>query len=627
MKKFCSVLLALCMTLSLAVPASALELEDAKRLLQAYYVDEIPEEILSLDSLDEILTALGDPYTAYLTAEDYQQLLTIVNGESVTGIGVSIQKSFSDGYIILSVLPDSPALDAGLEAGDVIIAVDGVTLTAAADPTAFIRGEEGTPVSITLRRADGHTQELTLTRRTVAVPIVTYRKLDNAGYIDCSSFGSSTAGTIRQALEELDGEVSIWIMDLRANPGGTASAAANAAGMFVGSQLMSSFRDSDGAYSYTLTRADCPDLTDKPLIILTSPYSASGSELFSGAIRDHGAGIALGQRSYGKGVAQQVLDSSSYPELFTDDGFKITTYRFFSPDGATNDTVGIIPYLMVSIENTAAAALLLSAQAPAEPTGFLRLSLAGNTLYVDMKAAMEEENLPAFVELLEALPPSALLEEGGDGGWRSMAPDVLAEKLGLDFHPRTFSDIRSSAFFKAINTLAVYQILGGYGDGTFRPQQNVTRAEFCAMVSTALNLPETNKAPAFSDVSSDAWYAGVISAMVNKGFLSGYGDGTFRPEQNITYQEMVAVLDNVAAWACTQGYRLARYDVDDLEAQQYAAFRPWAQKAARNLDELGALVGDGYATDAPGTRELAAGLLCATMQGIGLLWDEADGIE
>ena len=125
MKKTISALLALCLTLSLAlVPASALELEDAKELLRQVYVDGIPDELLELDSLDAILEALGDPYTIYMDAEQYQTFNEIVNGQEVTGIGAAVEVDYNDGYLIVSILPNSPALEAGVLAGDVLVAVE-----------------------------------------------------------------------------------------------------------------------------------------------------------------------------------------------------------------------------------------------------------------------------------------------------------------------------------------------------------------------------------------------------------------------------------------------------------------------------------------------------------------------
>ena len=139
MKKKLAFLLALVLSLSLsALPAAALEVEDAKKLLQEHYVDQIPEELLSLDSLDGILSALNDPYTVHMSDEEYGQFLSSVNGETVVGIGVSIQTAYDQGFQIMSVLPNSPALEAGLEAGDRIIAVNGTALTNGSDVRSLI---------------------------------------------------------------------------------------------------------------------------------------------------------------------------------------------------------------------------------------------------------------------------------------------------------------------------------------------------------------------------------------------------------------------------------------------------------------------------------------------------------
>lgn len=622
MKKLFASLLALCMTLSLAVlPAAALELEDAKQLLRDHYVDPIQEEVLSLGSLEEILEALGDPYTVYMSSEEYQQFLSSVNGDTVVGIGVSVQNAFDDGYQIMSVLPGSPALEAGLEAGDRIVAVDGAALTAGTDVRGAIAGEAGTQVTITvIRQADGQRRDYTLERRAVAIPIVTYDTVDGAGVINCTSFGDSTAATVQEALEKLNKDVSVWIMDLRSNPGGTSDAAASAAGLFVGSAVMVYFRDAGGNYQYVYTTTLCPDLTDKPLIVLTSPYSASGSELFASDARDHGFGIGLGQRSFGKGIAQSVFDQTNSAGLFDGDALKVTTYRFFSPDGATNHIVGIIPTLQVSMENTPAAALLLSSPEPKRASGFLKLEVAGFSFYIDQADAVSQDNAAAFTELLEALPPAAVLSKGsGTRTWTQVTPGDLARELELDYTPRTFPDAADSPFAREIDTLAAYQLLSGYEDGTFRPDNTVTRAEFCAMIASALNLPANASALSFSDTSADAWYAAGVSAMAARGFVFGYSDGTFRPNAAITYEEMVTVLSSVAAWCSMDGYALSQESLSAPDWAQYHDFSDWAQAPARNLDQLGALVGELSPGDS-GTREVAAGLLCSLMEGIHLLW-------
>ena len=119
-----------------------------------------------------------------------------------------------------------------------------------------------------------------------------------------------------------------------------------------------------------------------------------------------------------------------------------------------------------------------------------------------------------------------------------------------------FSDVSDSPFVDAINTLAVYGLVSGYEDGTFHPEETITRAEFASMVASALDLrvPEQNY---FSDVAADAWYADGVNAMAAKGFFAGDGSA-FRQDDTITYEEMVTVLSSVAAWASLDGYELSQ---------------------------------------------------------------------
>ena len=618
-------LLSTALTLSLcALPASALEAEDTRMLLQAYYVDEIPEEILNLDSTEAILEALNDPYTVYMTAQEYQNFKNQVNGKTVVGIGVSVSNAIDDGIEILSVLDSSPALEAGLSAGDRILAVDGVTLEPGMDATALIQGEPGTSVTLTIRlHSTGKEKNFTLERKAVTIPIVTYELVDgDVGYIACDSFGASTSDTVREALEEMGDDANLWVVDLRSNPGGTDMAVALSLGWFEDGVMVYMMGRNGLAY-YRGILPDAPDLTDVPVVVLTSSWSASGAEMFAAAVRARHIGIAIGQRTYGKGVAQTVLDGDSsngtIAELFDGDCLKITTYRFYAPDGATNDTVGVLPTLLISQENTEAAALLLRSNEPSIANGSLKLELAGLTFYIDEGTARHADNRDAFTELLEALPPSAKLYRGSGGStWTEAIPAALAEELGLDFKSRMFSDVSGSPFADAINTLAVYGLVGGYEDGTFHPEETITRAEFASMAASALDLrvPEQNY---FSDVAADAWYADGVNAMAAKGFFAGDGSA-FRPDDAITYEEMVTVLSSVAAWASLNGYELAQENLSAGDGGNYCQFSNWAQTSARNLDGLGALVGDQQPGDA-GTRETAAGLLCALMEATHLIWN------
>ena len=619
-KRISAAALSLALLASLAAPAAALEVEDARELLERYYVDELPPAALQARTVEELLLALGDPYTVYYTPQEYEAFLSDINGEELVGIGVSIQNAFHEGFELMSILPDSPALEAGLQPGDKLIAVEGQTLTETDSPSRLIAGEEGTPVTVTLRNSDGTVRDVTMVRRRVQIPIVTYQQEESAGFITCDSFGESTAETIRQAVTELDKDTAAWIVDLRGNPGGTSSAAAGAAGVFLGREIMVYFRDGSDSYYQTATTALSTDTTDKPLIILTGHQSASASELFSAAIRDHRAGITVGQRTYGKGVAQKIYDEDDYPELFDGDGLKITTYRFFSPKGATNHLLGIIPTLLVEPQYAETVAMLLSAPEPERSLNTWKLELCGHTFYLDRDLCLTEPE--AMTQLLEALPPSARLYRGTGGNyWRESDALAVASEYGLtDYAPRAFSDVTELPYAEKINTLYTYGLVSGGDDGLFHPEPELTRAQLAVMLSAALNLSSNEGAPVFTDVAPDAWYADAVASMAARGFMSGTGNGTFSPDATLTNQELYTVYSAVAAWASMEGYEWAGKDVSAVQWAEFYEYPEWAQGPARNLDKLGLTV-DRENPEAVVARGEAAGLLCTLLENIHILWN------
>lgn len=618
MKKLLSSLLALTLGLSLTVlPASALTLEDAKGLLAANYMDEIPPEIMELDSLDAILEALGDPWTFYMTKEQYTTFDQTVNGQTVVGIGASVETAYDNGgYRFLSILPDSPALEAGILPGDILTAVDGVPMSPEVDPRVPISGTAGTALTITVNR-NGETLEFDLIRRSVDIPIVTFEQDGSAGIITCTSFGTTAPASIQSALQELDEDTAVWIMDLRSNPGGSSTVTAASAGLFLGGGTMLYFRTGTGQYYPTLTPSNYPDMTDKPVIVLTSAHSASGSELFAGDIRSYGAGVALGQRTLGKGTAQIILDESNCKFMSNGEALKITAYRFFSPDGATNHILGVLPTLLISPDNTMEAAMLLTQSKPSRAAGYLKLELADQTFYINVNNAVSENNKAAFTELLEALPPSARLYEGsGTAIWTEIEPAALARKNRLNFTARTFSDVSGSPYAREINTLATYLILDS-STGAFRPSAAISRAQFAAMVASALELP-AGKSNKFSDVSGT--YADAINAMTDLGFLSGRGGGVFEPEAAITIQEAVTALSKIAAWSSMDGFALEQAGLPVGELIDYIDWAEWARVPARMMTLLEALP-EGLTPSADLTREQAAAMLCRLMENIHLIWD------
>jgi len=618
--------LTLCL-LTLLSSAHALSVEQAIGLLEEHYIDELSEAALQAQTMDELMVAVGDPYTLYMTKDEYTAFMASINDARLVGIGISIE-THERGILVISVLDDSPALEAGLVSGDVILSADGIPLTTLEQAQTLLAGEVGAPVTIEVLRADGSIVPFTLTRREIVVPTTVQSALtedDNALVISCTSFGKETPRHFAQALLDNNDKVNAFIIDLSANPGGTSESGAGAAGCFIGSGVMLYLRDGQDRYNYTMILPGQEPKTDKPAIALTSPYTASSSELFLGAIRDFNAGIAIGQRTKGKGIAQIALDESSYPDLFQGDALKVTVYRFFSPHGATNDKIGVMPTFLVSLENAYRAALLLCDDAPESAVDHLKLTINDHIFFIDLKLALSPDYRAAFVELLEAMPPHARLRwDKGNGKYEDTTPEAVAQRLALEeYSPRTFSDLTDCTNADAINTLTTYNLLAGYGDGTFRPENTVTRAEFCAMLSNvlAMDLPPTAES-AFFDVGVSDWYAPAVHAMFEKGLLTGYADGSFQPNNAISQQEIVSILAKLATQLNMYPYNRRNVSPTDETMADFAHFSDWAQHAAWLLDSCKVDISTLTAPQDGATRGLAAELICQLLVQTGILWQQ-----
>ncbi len=580
---FSVVSLVLCLTLALAPSAQALTVEQARELLKTYYVDEIPDEVLALPTVDAIIDALGDPYTEYMSSEEYAEFLNYVNNAGVGGIGVSC--SLTNGEITIgSVLSGSSAAAAGLQTGDVILAADGTTVATMSDVMNLIRGDVGTNVTLTIRHASGTTETYTLVRQALTLPTVTALLVDDdVCYLSCTSFGDNTSTEMSSLINEYD-DSELWIVDLRGNTGGYAETASACAGFFLGSQLMVYYRDNTDSYSYTYTPSTFKQLTNAPAIILTSEYTASAAELFSAAMRDYGACLMVGDRTFGKGVAQIGLTESNYPDYFPDGGMlKVTTYRFYSPEGATNDKIGLFPHLLVSAENADLVAVLLTADNPNyQNINYAKLTLGGYDWYINLTTAKSGDYSAAFQELLEAIPPSAQLSVGqGNGKWSALDAAALAAKCGITRTSRCFTDVTNSAYADAINTLSTYDLLGGYPDGSFHPDNSITRAQLCSLLAGTLGI-SAKSTHSFSDVPATAWYASAVNAMYDMGFVSGCGNGQFRPNDIVTHEQLVSILASVGAWLDIDLYEDAKVLASDTSSysDHVADFPDWCLSAA-----------------------------------------------
>lgn len=570
-----AVCLALCVG---ALPARAITVEQMRALLEERYVDEVPPAALEQETVEATVAALGDPYSVYLPPETLELYLNTDVDERVVGIGVSVQQG-EDGLVVVRAEEGGPAAEAGLEAGDVLVEVDGVslegkTLDEAAD---LIRGEEGTSVTLTYRRGS-RLRTVRAVRRMVVMAATRGELLEGGlGYIRCDEFGSDTAGHFRDLIAKMDGEANVWVIDLRSNPGGTVDAVSGVGSLFAGPGAYIIMRDKSGEYAaYGL---DTAAVTDKPVVILTDENSASASEALTAALRDYGRAVVVGRRTFGKGIAQDILWDEQYPEYFTDgDGVKLTTARFFSPIGNTNDSLGIIPDLNVdaalSLELVKLLAPTWSEEEAKDP---LLFSLNGTWYTVELAGlARDAEGRAVLKALLDALPGDTTMARNGK--FVDMA-DIYAGFRLKNGH-MAFADGDEGTVCDAgiYDTLYTYELMAGKGDGKFHPADPLTRAEMCQLVAVALQCYVPDNPCPFTDVEEDAWYASAVTALYNRGMVKGDGNGLFHPEEAVSHQEFFVTMGRLLAWLNSDAYdALGAVGEEELSLRLLRRYDGWAR--------------------------------------------------
>ncbi len=605
-KRICAFLLVCSVLLS---SASALTVEGTREILRSYYIDEVPEEILAMDSIEAMLSALGDPYTQYYTQEEYTNFISGLEDIKVVGVGIVVQY-LDAGVLVLQTAPDSPAREAGLLPGDYIISVDGKdTRGAPPEVDSWIRGAAGTSVCLTVLRGE-ETFEVTAVRSAVVFPTVTLDKIENrVGWISCSAFGSTTCQHFYNILSQYEDQVDEWVVDLRSNGGGEIYSAIYSAGLFAGDGAKIYMRSGIGAYhTYQYTaqaaismgycdgkRSDFYSdgrLTKKPVIVLTDQNTASGSELFCAIVRDSGVGLLLGERTFGKGVVQSMLRGDQFG-LDEGEALKLTTGRLYSSAGATNDKIGILPHLLVNPVLADRIAAMLTA--PYDEQGEV-LVLRGlgakndltNVRMLSMDVLRDPDNAQATRQLLSALPNTVSVQLLHQGALTDLTVNQVAERCRVSLAPRAaFSDMNDGEFVQAITTLAGYEIINGTGDGTFRPNVSLDRASLCALLVRAMRYPVRNTDRiVFADVTPEDWYAPYVNAMYDVGLVSGYGDGYFHPHDPVTHEQFLTILGRAIKWLDMDYYELSRRNgiygeimPNDTElAKAYDGYAEWARE-------------------------------------------------
>jgi len=308
--------------------------------LQGRYYRKVDPGALSQKSVDGMLESLDDPYTVYLDPKEKQLLEEQTKGE-YSGIGASLQKK-DGGLMITGVFDGSPAKEAGLGPGDVIVAVDGKSTKGEALEASVsrIKGKAGTKVTLTVRKkgTDEET-DVTLTRKTIPIPQTRSKMLtagdDDVGYVQLYEFAGGAGDDVRDEVDKLEKKGADWvILDLRYNGGGLLSEAVDVTGVFQRGEVVST----KGLNSpLEVFASDETPATDLPVIVLTNGYTASASEIVTGALKDEDRATVIGARTFGKGVVQSIIPLGNGAAL------KLTTANYYTPDGTNIDKKGIAP--------------------------------------------------------------------------------------------------------------------------------------------------------------------------------------------------------------------------------------------------------------------------------------------
>ena len=318
-------------------------------ILKEFYFDtDINTEKMHDLMYKAIVNSLGDKYAEYYTQEEMEELMQGAEG-SYSGIGSYVGTDEESGYPILSgVFEGSPAKEAGLRDGDIIYEVNGeniggLTLTEAVN---MIKGPEGTTVDLTIvREGEEEMIYVTVERRQIDSPTVNHSmKTDDIAYIQITEFDDVTVKQFDEAYKDINKQgAKALIIDLRSNGGGNLDTVLDIARHMLPKGLITYTEERNG----TVTEYSCDGKTpiQIPVVVLTNEYTASASELLTGALKDYGLAVSIGTNTFGKGIVQSV-----YP--FTDgSGIKITTSRYYTPKGNCIHEVGIAPDIELEFDS------------------------------------------------------------------------------------------------------------------------------------------------------------------------------------------------------------------------------------------------------------------------------------
>ncbi|MEE4251782.1 MAG: S41 family peptidase [Alcanivoracaceae bacterium] len=314
--------------------------------IRAAYIEDIDDRTLLESAIRGMLYEL-DPHSSYLTPSEFDDLQVTTTGE-FGGLGIEV--TMENGFVkVVTPLDDTPASRAGLRSGDLILKIDdtfvkGMGLEEAIN---LLRGEVGSKVELSiLSEGTEKPHSVSLIRDRIRIQSVRSQEIEPGfGYLRITQFQSHSGRDAEKALRKMmqDSTLKGVVLDLRNNPGGVLSAAVQISDLFLDEGLIvyTQGRDESSRINYAATKGDLID--GLPLVVLVNGGSASASEIVAGALQDHGRAIVMGQRSFGKGSVQTILP------LHGDRALKLTTARYYTPNGRSIQAEGIAPDILSEV--------------------------------------------------------------------------------------------------------------------------------------------------------------------------------------------------------------------------------------------------------------------------------------
>lgn len=320
---------------------------DVLARVRSQYVVDVDDSELIEDAMNGMLASL-DPHSSYINAEAFRDMRMDTKGE-YGGLGMEV--TMEDGFVkVISPIDNTPAKEAGILAGDFITEIEGKSLLGAtlSEAVGQMRGKPGEPINITIVREGEDPITLDITREVIKRQIVKFEDKDGIGYIRISQFNEKAANGLKDAIaslqQEYGGKIPGLVLDLRGNPGGLLTQSVQVSSVFLdGGEVVSTRgRRADDVNVYNGEKGQMAK--GVPLVVLVDGASASASEIVAGAVQDRGRGILMGMTTFGKGSVQDVIPLRGG----RDGALKITTQRYYTPQGRSIQGGGIAPDIAIS---------------------------------------------------------------------------------------------------------------------------------------------------------------------------------------------------------------------------------------------------------------------------------------